>query len=319
MVTFRASTRLRPWALAVFVFATAGCTDSGVTESNAGTGSETTIVDAAPTVTVGAPAAATVPAGAADAEVAEDAADETRPDGPVVPILSTGDDELRDLLRPGDPAAAYCIADLGVGPGEFYDKDADELVFPDSTSFFEARYDDGSTVEIRIHPDLIDDNGMAQADRIAQPISLLPVELRRQIERVGFLDGESTAQADGGGEGIHVYAGNVTIREQANRFEETIFHESVHTSLDDRYRDADAWIAAQQADNGFLTEYAANNATSEDLAETALYAWALTHHPRRISEADAAAWASLVPARIAFVNTILSPPGSGYSPAEQFC
>lgn len=247
-------------------------------------------------------------------------ADIERPEGDVVPISSTGADELRDLLRPGDPAAAYCLADLGVGPGEFYRKDIDELVFPEQTFFFEARYDDGSVVEIRIHPDVVvDSNAPAQAERIAEPISLLPTELRRDIQRLGLLFGESTAQADGGGEGIHVYADNVAVREAANRFEETIFHESVHTSLDDTYAADPEWRAAQVADDGYLTEYAADYPDTEDLAETALYAWALIHHPERISEADETAWRSLVPARISFIDDVLSAPGEGYVPAEPSC
>ncbi|MFK7920057.1 MAG: hypothetical protein AB8G14_18425 [Ilumatobacter sp.] len=31
---------------------------------------------------------------------------ESRPDGPAVPIVSTGSDELRDLIRVGDPSSA---------------------------------------------------------------------------------------------------------------------------------------------------------------------------------------------------------------------
>ena len=243
--------------------------------------------------------------------------------GTVVPIESTGADELRDLIRPGDPAAAYCLAELGVGPGEFYDKDADVLVFPESTYFFEARYDDGTTVEIRIHPEMVEGegsgDGLVQAERIAAPVALLPVELRRLVERVGFLGGESTAQADGGGEGIHVYAGNVAVREAAGRFEETLFHESVHTSLDDLYGSSPEWLAAQEADDAYLTDYAAANPATEDLAETALYAWALLHHGDRISLADADAWSATVPARIEVIDGLLSPPGQGYTHVAPVC
>ena len=236
------------------------------------------------------------------------------------PISSTGADELRDLIRPGDPASSYCLADLGVGPGEFYDKGTDQLLFPEQTYFFEARYDDGSVVEIRIHPDLVGSTTATdQAERIAGPISLLPVELRQGITRVGFLDGDSTAQGDGGGEGIHVYAGNVAVREAASRFEETMFHESVHTSLDDDYAASAQWLAAQEADGAFLTEYAASYPETEDLAETSLYAWALLHHPDRVSEADAAAWRAMVPERIAVVENILSAPGTGYTPTTPTC
>jgi len=230
-------------------------------------------------------------------------------DAVAVPIESTGSDELRDLIRSDDPSTLTCVVDLGVQPGEFYDKVTDQLLFPENVHFFEARYADGATVEIRVHPDIVvGDDAFVQARRVAEPIGLLPTELRSGIERVGFLDGDATAQADGGGEGIHVYAVNVAKREQANRFEETLFHESVHTSLDAVHANSDAWRQAQAADGEFLTEYSASQPDREDLAETALYAWALIHHPDRVSPADALAWKAAVPNRIAVIESILSGP-----------
>ncbi|MEM1333499.1 MAG: hypothetical protein AAGG08_08585 [Actinomycetota bacterium] len=235
------------------------------------------------------------------------------------PIRSTGADQERDLIRPDDPSSFGCLVDLPVGPGEFYDKVSDQLLFPEQTFYYEARYTDGATVQIRVHPDLAEDvaGGREQAMRIAGPIGLLPAELRADITRVGFLDGDATAQGDGGGEGIHVYEDNVTLRESTNRFEETMFHESVHTSLDDRWALSDEWLDARSADGVFLTEYAADFPEQEDLAETALYAWALLHHPDRVSDADAATWRSLVPNRIAVVEQILSAPA--VAPGDAGC
>lgn len=98
-----------------------------------------------------------------------------------------------------------------------------------------------------------------------------------------------------------------------------MFHEAVHTSLDDLHVSEPEWIEAQAADDAFLTSYAAQNPGREDLAETALYAWALQHHPDRISEADEAAWRELVPARLDYIESILSPPNAGYSPTPPDC
>lgn len=256
----------------------------------------------------------------ADGEDDGEAADLGAEYSGVVPIVSTGSDQLRDLIRPTDPSAFGCLVDLGTGPGEFYDKVIDELVFPEDTHFFEARYTDGSIVEIRIHPELLVDTApVDQAERIALPIGLLPAELRAGIERVGFLDGDATAQADGGGEGIHLYEDNVTVRESTNRLEETLFHESVHTSLDDTYASSAEWTAAQEADGEYLTEYAAQESDREDLAETALYTWALQHHPDRISPEDADAWTAQIPRRLAFFESILSAPGEGAGSTAENC
>lgn len=236
----------------------------------------------------------------------------------VVPIESTGADDQRDLIRSSDPSAFSCLVDLGVQPGEFFDKGIDDLVFSEEAHFFEARYSDGSVIEIRIHGNVIDNNASAQAERIADPVGRLPVELRSDIERIGLLAGDHSAQGDGGGEGIHLYEENVARREASSRLEETLFHESVHTSLDDLYGDSPEWKAAQAADGNFLTAYARQAPKGEDLAETALYAYALLYHPDRISAADADAWRELVPNRIAFIETIL-PKASNVPGGDELC
>ena len=67
------------------------------------------------------------------------------------------------------------------------------------------------------------------------------------------------------------------------------------------------WRAAQQADDRFITNYAKENSLREDLAESALFAYTLLHHPTRIPEDHAARIHHAIPARIAFVRALLPP------------
>ena len=120
--------------------------------------------------------------------------------------------------------------------------------------------------------------------------------------------------ADGGGEGIHLYRESVERRVAANRFEETLFHEAVHTTLDDAHARSPGWLAAQRADGRFLTAHARAFPEREDLAETAPYAYALLRHPERVPPDDAARWKARVPHRIAVIAEIVPedatpPPG----------
>jgi len=222
------------------------------------------------------------------------------------PIESTGADTRLDLIRRDDPSAFDCLVGLGLRDGEFYDKVTDALEFPPDTAFFEARFTDGTRVEIRVHPELGGpDEARTEAERIARALGRLPHVLRPGIERVGILGGDATAMADGGGEGIHLYRENVERRVAANRFEETLFHEAVHTTLDDVHARSPEWIAAQEADGGFLTAYARARPEREDLAETALYAYALLHHPERVPVDDTVRWKAQVPHRIALIAEII--------------
>ena len=120
-------------------------------------------------------------------------------------------------------------------------------------------------------------------------------------------DTDATAFSDRGL--IVVYAANATRRISTHDLEETIFHESVHATWDAAHADSAGWRAAQEADGGFVTDYARKNPDGEDLAESALFAYTLAHHPERIPEPDA----SRSPARTTCclpMSTWSSRPGS---------
>jgi hypothetical protein len=116
---------------------------------------------------------------------------------------------------------------------------------------------------------------------------------------------DATAFSDDGL--IVLYSANASKRIGTHDLEETIFHEAVHASWDKPHRESKGWLDAQKRDGRFVTEYARKNA-GEDLAESALFAFTLLHHPERIPEKEAARIKGAIPARIAFVATLL-PPG----------
>ncbi len=66
--------------------------------------------------------------------------------------------------------------------------------------------------------------------------------------------------------------------------EETVFHESVHATLDDHWSGSKTWRIAQAADKGFITNYARSKPNGEDMAEPALFAYAELITPGRLPE-----------------------------------
>ena len=82
------------------------------------------------------------------------------------------------------------------------------------------------------------------------------------------------------------------------------------------HRLSPGWRAAQAADGGFLTDYAAESPEREDLAETALFAFAILHHPDRFPPADTADTMRAVPNRIAYIAGLLPPGAPLITPVE---
>ena len=60
------------------------------------------------------------------------------------------------------------------------------------------------------------------------------------------------------------------------------------------------WKKAQRADGNFVTSYARDNPDKEDMAEPALFAWALLIHPGRLPKSVEEKVQTVIPNRLAF-------------------
>lgn len=193
-------------------------------------------------------------------------------------------------------------------------KGQDRCEMPDKTSeaplrqqafVFVSHYSDGSRVHMAIDADFAtEEKARKEAMRYVPRLGRLPTSLRGGVERLVVHKGgeDATAFSDVGL--IVVYSDNATKRIGTHDLEETIFHESVHAAWDKQHEESAAWLEAQRLDGGFLTGYAEEN-HSEDLAESALFAYTLLHHPERIPAAHAAKIRKAIPARISFVGALL--------------
>ena len=88
----------------------------------------------------------------------------------------------------------------------------------------------------------------------------------------------------------------------AGFLEEVMLHEGAHVSLDTDHIQAPQWIAAQQADGGFLNTNARDHTLSEDIAETA-WAYFVTHYrPDRIGARNVETILATIPNRLAYFD-----------------
>jgi len=211
-----------------------------------------------------------------------------------------------DIIQTSDPSEFSCLEDAGRGERQIWDKrvEGEPIV---NAFLFMSRYKDGTNIEIAINPEFGNvDDARAEAMRYAAPLGQLPTSLRRGIAKFSVHKGNEAFHAGTGQ--IIFYAERADQRMTYDHLEESIFHEAVHASWDAEHRLASGWIAAQKADGMFLTEYGRNSPDREDLAETALFAYAILHHPDRLPPADTEDTRRAVPNRIKYIEALL-PPG----------
>ena len=206
-----------------------------------------------------------------------------------------------DVITPSDPSSLFDVAYGGRGERRMFDRRPSDWVVLNAY-LFNARFDDGLSSEIQVNPEF----GSVLAAEVAaykyaRMIGQLPTVLRNDVETVWIHKGE---QLWGGGNDnilIHVdqYVHDPFFRDFE---EEVLIHESGHTSLDAEHARAPDWLAAQMADGGFISTYARDNPTHEDIAESILPWLAVRYRSDRISGADEQKILNTMPNRLAYFD-----------------
>ena len=214
-------------------------------------------------------------------------------------------DTVFDIITISDPSTFACLEYVGRGDRQIWDKrvDGEPIV---RAFLFDARYNDGTSIEIAVNPEFgTEEKAQAEALRYANPLGQLPTLLRAGIHRFGVHMGDKGFHAGTGQ--VVVYSGMADERSSYDHLEESLFHEAVHASLDEGHRLSDGWKEAQASDGRFLTSYGQKSPDREDLAETALFAYAILHHPDRFPPVDTADTLRAVPNRIEYIKQLFPP------------
>lgn len=218
------------------------------------------------------------------------------------PLYDSTVDTVFDIIQASDPSAFSCLQYVGRGERQIWDKRVENEPVVDAFVFV-ARYEDGTAIEIAINPEFgSPESARAEALRYAGPLGMLPTLLRKGVRRFSVHMGEKGFHAGTGQ--VIVYAGTADRRLDDAHLEESLFHEAVHAALDDEHRLSSGWKEAQERDGRFLTFYAQQSPEREDLAETALFAYAIIRHPDRFPPADTADTLQAVPNRIDYLRRI---------------
>lgn len=236
-----------------------------------------------------------------------------------MPPYDSTADTVFDIIRSDDLSTFRCLEYIGQDDRQIWDKrvDGEPVV---NAFLFLADYTDGTAIEIAVNPEFATvDDAHKEAMRYAVPLGQLPFVLRAGVKRFSIHGGDKAFHA--GTAQIVVYAQKASLRIEQNHLEESLFHEAVHASLDDEHREAPAWKEAQRADGRFLTSYGQSRPEREDLAETALFAFALLRFPDRFPPVDSETVMKTVPHRFAYIKQLFpaDPPQASEEKVVQPC
>lgn len=205
-----------------------------------------------------------------------------------------------DLITPADPTAFAGATGAGRGNRQMFDRRVNGWI---TANAFLVRlaFADGPTVEVQVNPEFGSaDAALALAERFGPAIGRLPRALRADVQTVWIHEG--TFPFGGGNDNLLIHVGQADAYDASGVLEEVIVHEAAHTSLDAAHAGAGYWTEAQQADRCFVSTYARDNPTREDVAESVVAYLALRYRPDALAPEQRADIAASMPNRMVYFD-----------------
>ncbi len=166
---------------------------------------------------------------------------------------------------------------------------------------FSIIWSDGLRTEAQINPEFASVMAASvEAEKYGRFVGQLPYFLRLSVRALWIHKG---VQPFGGGNySILIHTGQSELYEKDGILEETLVHEGAHTSVDSAHAASAGWLAAQRLDPTFISTYARDNPTREDIAESILPWLAVRHRRSRISNRDFTNITTAIPNRLVYFD-----------------
>jgi hypothetical protein len=187
-----------------------------------------------------------------------------------------------DIIKPSDPSTFIDAKYVGRQTRRMFDR-RNEKWNKAKAFLFNARFERSRDIEIQVNAEFESEAAaQVEADKYGRVVGQLPKALQEKVETVSIHRG--TKPFGGGNRNLLIHTGQAEKYEADGILEEALVHEACHTSLDARHAKAKDWLKAQQADPEFISKYAAEHPTREDIAESFVPYLAVRHRADRISE-----------------------------------
>ena len=219
-----------------------------------------------------------------------------------------------DVITPADPSALDSVRYVGTGIRSFWDPFVEDWRDTD-TYLFSAHFGE-HVIEVQAHPRYGSvDAARAVAEVLTLPLGRLPYALLAGGRDLEISPTPASITHGGGNPCYGTFNLNGSPSDLMTGFvEEVVLHEAGHVSLDDcnwpeprtipRHSGSPGWLAAQKADGVFISAYARDHPTREDVAES-IWGWFVVRCvPDRVPPWVVAAVTAGIPHRLAYFDSL---------------
>ena len=207
-----------------------------------------------------------------------------------------------DIIKPSDPSSYVGMTESGQDYRKMYDRRVNNWVNR-KAYLFNAAFNDQLKIEIQVNPEFGSVTAAKkEAEKYSEVIGQLTTSLRKDVQTVWIHKG--VKPFGGGNNNLLIHTGQAVKYIKEGILEETFYHEAAHTSMDAYYANTSKWRMAQKSDNQFISTYAKDNPTREDIAESYLPYFAVRYRSDRISKSLVRKITQSIPNRIKYFDSL---------------
>lgn len=205
-----------------------------------------------------------------------------------------------NVITPADPTCFTSLTYHGEGTRRVWDERFGRMWTNQNCHLFDLQFSDGTRLEAQLHTgDYSQRNAETEARRFGEIFGQMPSGFRWGLRE--FYVNNGNAGWSAGSQAVNI---NMGFTSQTHFFEEIILHEVAHTGLDPRYRRDSNWLGAQSRDGAFISEYARDYPTREDMAESSTVWFMSRYRSGRIGRSTLNNINSQIPARLSFFDSL---------------
>lgn len=206
-----------------------------------------------------------------------------------------------DIITSSDLSSIQSTTYTGQSMVTMFDRRVNDWVMGNAY-LFNVVWDDGLTSVAQINSEFGSvANATIEAEKYAFLIGQLPKCLREDVNEIWVHKG--VEPFGGGNNSILIHTGQTINYENDGILEETLVHEASHTSLDAAHSASTGWLDAQVLDNEYISTYAQDNPTTEDIAESFLTWLATKYRQAVISSVDLNNITQTIPNRLSYFDS----------------
>jgi hypothetical protein len=181
------------------------------------------------------------------------------------------------------PSRLLSMGEPSKGTRTFFDRRTGRFS-ETAVHIFKAKFEAGRQIEICVNGEFTDPGQVRSlARKYAGEIGRLPVCLCERIETVIIHDGKCLF--GGGNANVMIHLKQAEEYEKGGFLEEALFHEAVHTSIDEALSGDRKWSSGIASARTFISDYAKAHPAREDAAESLLLYFGMKFRPQVMDKA----------------------------------